>query len=399
MPPSENHAPKGAVHAYHKAVDHTPAAHCAVSTCFSFPDFPALLLFIAAVLLQMKVAYSLHKVNHTPDDDGEDEMTTRERFRALTQVSVAFAIVVSFVFINIMLKIGGGFIKCAAFTVPGLLVVLGVACLFIDQLNQDPLEGWYFAAPISAIGLLAGFYFYMNMADLEFAGACLETASLVISRNPATEFVAIFMVLLQAGWSIVFATCMAGAKAFITEDPYQPVSNFYSAVPLLSNVNFSFLGTYSSPALPVDKIWLVFSIVLTFFWGQQVLKNIVVYTTAGTTAEWWFNRYSMKHPTWDAFVRACTTGLGTIAFGSLLVAILEAICYMITQTKKYIEKYANETVKKILCLVFIVLKCLQKCLEIFNFYVYVVSGIYGYGVTVNFCQQALLCPVNRSIMT
>ena len=85
--------------------------------------------------------------------------------------------------------------------------------------------------------------------------------------------------------------------------------------------------------------------------------------------------------------------------GSLLVAILEAICYMITQTKKYIEKYANETAKKILCLVFIVLKCLQKCLEIFNFYVYVVSGIYGYGVTVNFCQQALLCPVNRSIMT
>merc|ERR1712017_28255 len=34
--------------------------------------------------------------------------------------------------------------------------------------------------------------------------------------------------------------------------------------------------------------------------GLQVIRNIVVCTTAGTTAEWWFARRSPVHPTWAA---------------------------------------------------------------------------------------------------
>jgi hypothetical protein len=105
------------------------------------------------------------------------------------------------------------------------------------------------------------------------------------------------------------------------------------------------------------------------------MKGIVVCTTAGTTAEWWFNRTEVGHPTWQAFKRSCTTSLGAIAFGSFFVAIIQTACYVLNQVKTYIEKMpgAGTQVALVVKIATCCLKCLQKCVEIFNFYCYVVS--------------------------
>jgi hypothetical protein len=107
----------------------------------------------------------------------------------------------------------------------------------------------------------------------------------------------------------------------------------------------------------------------------QVMKGIVVCTTAGTTAEWWFNRTEVGSPTWSAFKRSCTTSLGAIAFGSFFVAIIQTICYVLDKAKKYISRMpgVGSEAKLIIKLTTCCLHCLQKCIEIFNFYVYVVS--------------------------
>lgn len=63
---------------------------------------------------------------------------------------------------------------------------------------------------------------------------------------------------------------------------------------------------------------------LSFYWGMGVINNIVHATIAGTVGSWWFNAES-KGATGRALKRSCTTSLGSICFGSLLVAILETL--------------------------------------------------------------------------
>lgn len=63
-------------------------------------------------------------------------------------------------------------------------------------------------------------------------------------------------------------------------------------------------------------------LLLSLFWGCGVIVNIVHTTIAGTVAAWWFNANS-KGATGAALKRSCTTSLGSICFGTLLVAILE----------------------------------------------------------------------------
>jgi len=64
------------------------------------------------------------------------------------------------------------------------------------------------------------------------------------------------------------------------------------------------------------------------FWGIQVLKNIVHFTTCGTFAQWYF-RYPHNHesiqPTVNSLQKACTTSFGSVALGSLLVAVVRSL--------------------------------------------------------------------------
>ena len=70
-------------------------------------------------------------------------------------------------------------------------------------------------------------------------------------------------------------------------------------------------------------------LLFTFYWTQQVIKNVAHVTNCGVFATWYFMGGSTNaipaNPTVGAFKRACTTSFGSICFGSMLVAILQTL--------------------------------------------------------------------------
>merc|ERR1711988_2022292 len=67
-----------------------------------------------------------------------------------------------------------------------------------------------------------------------------------------------------------------------------------------------------------------FGLLVAFYWGLQVTKNISHTVTVGAVGSWWF-RPDDGNAVGGSLHRACTTSLGSICFGSLLVAVLRAL--------------------------------------------------------------------------
>eukprot|EP00659_Diplonema_papillatum_P020872 gene20872-32192_t len=121
--------------------------------------------------------------------------------------------------------------------------------------------------------------------------------------------------------------------------------------------------------------------VLLFFWGLEVFKNINHVTMCGVTADWFFSlggpgtppHYggggSSSSPTPSACLRAAVWSLGSICFGSLLVAIISTI--------RFIAQNADTRNAFVQCIVVCILRCLEDLLRYFNDYAYVQVAMFG----------------------
>eukprot|EP00457_Paulinella_chromatophora_P005441 gb/GEZN01005458.1/.p1 GENE.gb/GEZN01005458.1/~~gb/GEZN01005458.1/.p1 ORF type:complete len:491 (-),score=64.84 gb/GEZN01005458.1/:276-1748(-) len=114
---------------------------------------------------------------------------------------------------------------------------------------------------------------------------------------------------------------------------------------------------------------LIFVLLVSAYWTSQVIINIGHVTTAGVVATWWFAPNNPS-PTSGALKRALTTSLGSICFGSLIVAILKAAHHMVQQARKTDNDFAR-------CIAACLLDCLERMIEYFNMYAYTQVAIYG----------------------
>ena len=72
-----------------------------------------------------------------------------------------------------------------------------------------------------------------------------------------------------------------------------------------------------------------------------VLKGIVLVTVAGSLSRWWSNTAGSNSHTLSSFARACTSHFGSVAFGSLLTAILETIAFIFRSMASAAAKSGN----------------------------------------------------------
>src|SRR5690606_36286790 len=95
-------------------------------------------------------------------------------------------------------------------------------------------------------------------------------------------------------------------------------------------------------------------------------------TCCGVVATWYFlfpnNRPS--HPVKDSWTRSVTTSLGSICFGSFLVAVIQTIKYIVQSMRSN----KNAIIR---CLVICILNCIENILNYFNFYAFTRVAIYG----------------------
>ncbi|ETI33504.1 hypothetical protein L914_19063 [Phytophthora nicotianae] len=181
---------------------------------------------------------------------------------------------------------------------------------------------------------------------IPLAVAQLRIAEVANSNNRATYVVAIVFAMLQIFWMAMCSLALLGVISNSTQKS--------------SSAQAQQGGSYS---------WASALLLLSFYWGIQVSKNVVHTTVAGTVAAFWYQTESLNTTT-ASLKRTLTTSFGSICFGSLIVAIL--------QTLHELAKTSRKSRGAAACIAECLLSCLESIMEYFNRWAYVYVGVYGY---------------------
>jgi len=162
----------------------------------------------------------------------------------------------------------------------------------------------------------------------------------------------------------------------------------------------SFVYLYSIPTKNVDvKLGhipefnqslrnLIYYQVFAFFWICAFISGVLQVTVAGAVSAWYFSRditgygKSVGSPAIISFGRALTMSLGSIAFGSLILAVVQFLNFLLRMSKKANAK--NKLVSIIVGIAQCCLGCLTALIKWVDRWAYIYIAMYGD----NFCSSA-----------
>jgi hypothetical protein len=249
-------------------------------------------------------------------------------------ISGAAGLFISTVAMSLMMIVPTAMIKVAL--IFNLCVTLGVVILAIYVIAWPMI----FMASIGFFFTL--YYTYVVWKRIPFAASTLVTAITAIKCNMGLSFFAYNNLVLTFLWSIWWSLA------------------FVATSYVLSDCNMGQDGAYCENEINGG---LIFLFLISFFWVCQVLKNIVHCTVAGTVGTWWFIPNEAKSCCSSAVIssyyRSITTSFGSICFGSLIVAIIQA-------TREIVNSMRTEENSLLLCLIDCVLGLLEYLAEQFN---------------------------------
>jgi len=237
----------------------------------------------------------------------------------------------STVTLGFMTKFASSLIKISLFFQIGCSFAVGILGL---------MSGAIIMGVMGLVGCLFGCCYAFFVWDrIPFAAANLNTALTAVRANLGLAVVAYFFLALAFGW-VVWWSIVAGNM----------MANYGSGV--------------------------AFLFFLSYYWTQQVLSNTVHVTSAGVIGTWWFDpdeaSTCCSKAIGDSFFRATTYSFGSICFGSLIVAIVQALRALNHHLR------GQEDAAAIVCIIDCILGCIESIIEYFNKWAYVYVGLYGY---------------------
>ncbi|KAG2015548.1 integral to plasma membrane protein [Coprinopsis cinerea AmutBmut pab1-1] len=128
---------------------------------------------------------------------------------------------------------------------------------------------------------------------------------------------------------------------------------------------------------------LIFFETFSFIWTSQVIGNVALSTLAGGPYGSWYYfgprelGQMPKHPTLSAFGRASTLSLGSIAFGSLIVTILEMIRLVLQAIQNNASAEGHPVQAALACCAACFVGIIESLVEYFNRYAYIEIALYG----------------------
>eukprot|EP00164_Ancoracysta_twista_P002520 GFYU01003357.1.p1 GENE.GFYU01003357.1~~GFYU01003357.1.p1 ORF type:complete len:675 (+),score=253.52 GFYU01003357.1:344-2368(+) len=211
----------------------------------------------------------------------------------------------------------------------------------------------------------------------------VREASTAVGRMPGLIFYPFitFLFLLGVGiWWITVAAFLASAG---TEREYK----------LTGDLPAGDDGTRTTVEFDETMRYMILYHLFGLLWTVQFFLAMGEIVVAGAVANWYWaetghdgrKKLSSESPVLDSFRMVGRYYLGSIAFGSLIIAIIQFIRlvleYIDQQAKKYPE---NKFLKYTLC----VLKCcfylMEKCMKFINRNAYIMIAVYGE----SFCTSA-----------
>jgi len=113
-----------------------------------------------------------------------------------------------------------------------------------------------------------------------------------------------------------------------------------------------------------------------FLWTVELIQALFQMTVAGGVAGWYFTRQSVEgSPALRSLGRGLTKSFGSLALGSLILAIIELINLILKQLQKSNQK--NKVLSCIICCVRCLFSCLQKFVQFIDKFAYISIAMYG----------------------
>ncbi|TFK75449.1 DUF580-domain-containing protein [Pluteus cervinus] len=224
---------------------------------------------------------------------------------------------------------------------------------------------YYSAAIIFTIIALLSVFAYWGMKRFIPLSSLLLQVVMDVSKHHKSVFVVSFVALLaQAGMAVWFTF-----TAIATYSKYTPGS------PVCSTAGSS----CSSAKVTGLIVYELFS----FLWTSQVIGNVALSTVAGGPYGTWYyfgprdQGQMPKNPTLGAFGRASTVSLGSIAFGSLIVTILETIRILLRAIENNASVDGHPVEAILACCAGLLVGFIENLVEYFNRYAYIQIALFG----------------------
>lgn len=229
-------------------------------------------------------------------------------------------------------------IKCMMVVVVLLKIVLAV---------------WFLASGFVFAGLMVLFaaalsvcFLYFARDRLAFAAVHLELACEAIRGNKMTAYVAFATQVCQMIWMLVWVLGLYGIVS-----NYAPSSN---------------TGTFVA-----TTVWVFF-----LYWFCYTAQNVAHCTTSGTVGSWWFTQQPTSAVT-GSLKRALTTSFGSIAFGSLIVAMIQTARFVLRSLERSMRRSNNTIAAAVICCARCIIRQIEECVRYFNKYAFIIVSLYG----------------------
>lgn len=146
-----------------------------------------------------------------------------------------------------------------------------------------------------------------------------------------------------------------------------------------------------------NKKWLLIYHIFGFLWTNQFIQAVGYCTISGALSFWFFKRndkaawggcFSCKLPVLDSLKIVIRYHTGTLAFGTLIIAIVQAL--------RLALEYVNKSTKKLQqanCILALIMKCarcalwcMEKCVKFISYYGFIYTAMNGTGFCTS-CKQ------------
>ena len=266
-----------------------------------------------------------------------------------------------------------------------ILVLLFVGSVMLWQLSVDWEDGddrtkneWMTMRVFAIIGVVLTVLYLCWLCVMRkrimLALGIIKEAARALAAMPILVFMPIIqtlgIVIFLVPWTI-YALYLASSGDVTTESETLNGNEVqYKVITYNMNIRYAFL-------------FLLFC----WFWASQLIVAFGELVSALSISCWYFTRDKKSEGNatvvWS-FKTALFKHLGTVAYGSLIIAIIKTIRAVIAYVQKKAKKSGNKLLQYIMCILQCCMWCLEKCMKFLNKNAYIQTAIYGY----SFCKAA-----------
>jgi hypothetical protein len=203
-------------------------------------------------------------------------------------------------------------------------------------------------------------YVYWVRDRIAFATAHVKAAVNAVEAHRAVYGVALALVFLQMAWVLVWELASLGVSSAVNSSAAAAAgaSNATAAMGAPSNGGGSNGSSLGGAA--------VFGMTVSLYWGTQTFMYASHFIVASVVGSWWFTPKAAS-PVAAATHRAFTSSFGSLSFGALIVAVLEACKQLARAAQEAARKDdAPAPVKILACLCVCIVSCVEDLVKYFN---------------------------------